>query len=90
MIEEKGKGVTTVKIHRSKLIQFRLMYRVRFFVCFRVELLNYDLITMLFKILSIETKQEKGRLTIFNFFGSIETQVMSLSLQYRFVLCIGC
>ena len=28
---------------------------------FRVELLNYDLITMLFKILSIETKQEKGK-----------------------------
>ena len=32
-----------------------------------MELLNYDLITMLFKILSIETKQEKGKfLTSFN------------------------
>ena len=33
-------------------------------VNFRVELLNYDLITMLFKILTIETKQEKGIATI--------------------------
>jgi len=29
-------------------------------VVFRVDLLPYDLITQLFKILSIETKQEKG------------------------------
>ena len=28
--------------------------------CFRVDLLPYDLTTQLFKILTIETKQEKG------------------------------
>ena len=34
--------------------------------CYRVELLSYDLVTQLFKILSIETKQEKGMLMFKN------------------------
>ncbi len=34
----------------------------------RVELLNYDLITMLFKVMSIETKEEKGNLATVQFF----------------------
>ena len=35
---------------------------------YRVELLSYDLVTQLFKILSIETKQEKGMLMSHNLF----------------------
>jgi len=29
-------------------------------VCVRVDLLSYDLVTQLFRVLTIETKQEKG------------------------------
>ena len=61
------------------------MYSVQCTMCYvRVDLLPYDLISQLFKILSIETKQEKG---------TKYCVVCSLLLQTRcrrcmFIICV--